>query len=592
MKRPLVALMVLAVAQAGSGQSCFRVVESGSRTGLPDCRVRCTDGQGAWLTDASGSVCVPARCDSVGIEKAGFTTVWASLAVAEKNGTVEMTTLAGTLLKEVVIEHWPRRRDRQALAATGTVDSSLAAGFERSSLRSAAQWMPGVQWDERGHGGSARLSIRGSLLRSPYGVRGVKVYWGPFPLTLADGSTPLELLDPLLVGSLDITRSVGSPMHGSAPSGLLHASGPFRGASGTDATVEAIGGSFGYSRVGALARTNQNGRVFSYGVVHQRHEGYRQQESSARDQAFIASSFVYKKSTSHLFLTWQKASWDLPGSLDEATAENDPTAARAYSVLLDAHVDKQQLMGGLANELRLGEDLMVRIGVHGQLIDKTNPYGTSAVNCGYKEETVRAAGTRVALGGDRLFKLPIAWDLGMEALAERDRLEEYGYVDRTMGDLKVNGDTRVTNLNAFATTLTRLTRRLTLHAGVGMERTHYDHADRITDSRNKRTTTPLALPYAGAEQVLGGGYKLHLRYAQSVSRATVWELLGSSGLFNRGLRGEQVREWEVGVSNELTGAMVRADLTVFHRAVKDLIVQQQLDDLRAGGRLPAGGARV
>ncbi|MBP7513590.1 MAG: TonB-dependent receptor [Flavobacteriales bacterium] len=580
MKRPLVALLGLAVALAGSGQTCFRVVQEGSHDGLADCAVWCADGNGPWQTDAGGQVCIPTRCDSVRIEKAGYPVTWASVVVAEAKGTVEVGYAASTLLKEVVIEHWPRKRDRQALAATGTLDSTLIAGFERASLRSAAQWIPGVQWDERGHGGSTRLSIRGSLLRSPYGVRGVKVYWGPFPLTLADGSTPLEMLDPLLVGSLDIVRSVGSPMYGSAPSGLLLAGGPFRSAVGTDATVEATGGSCGYYRLGAVARTNKDGRLFTAGLVHQRNDGYRDQESNARDQAFIASSFALKKSVTRVFVTWQKASWELPGSVDERTAEEDPRAARAYSVLLDAHIDKEQVMGGLANELRLGENITVRGGMHGQLIDKTNPYGTTAANCGYKEETIRAFGARLSIGGTRSFKLPIAWDIGLEALTERDRLREQSYVDRRIGDVKVNGDTRVVNLNTFATTVTRLGRKLTLHAGVGMERTDYDHTDWVAGTQKKLSTTPRALPYAGLEQVIGSGYKLHLRYAESMSRATVWEFLGSSGRFNSTLRGEHVREWELGASNELAETPVRADFTVFHRLVEDLITQKQISEGR------------
>lgn len=575
MKRPLVALMALAAAFAGSGQSCFRVVEDAGQKGVEGCSIWCTNGDGIWYTDADGKVCVPLPCDSIRIEMPGFQPTVASTVVAEARGFIPLESVVSTPLKEVVIEHWPRKRDRQALAATATVDSALIAGFERGSLRSAVQWVPGVQWDERGHGGSARLSIRGSLLRSPYGVRGVKVYWGPFPLTLADGSTPLELLDPLLLGSVDITRSVGSPMYGTAPSGLLIGAAPFRSAPGSDASIEAIGGSYGYYRLGAMARTNNAGTTFTAGLIHQRNAGYREQESSARDQAFIATAFAFRKSVSRVFLTWQKAAWDLPGSVDLTTAEQDPQAARPYSILLNAHLAKEQIMGGLANELRLGEHLTVRSGVHAQRIDKTNPYGTSAGNCGFKEETIRAVGARLSMCGDELFNLPTAWDMGLEVLAERDHLRELGYVDKVLGEIKVNGDTRVANLNAFATTVTRIGRSTILHAGVGMERTDYDHNDHVVGRLSKRTTTPKLLPYAGLEQTLHGGYKLHLRYAENVSRATVWELLGTSGVFNNSLQGERVREWEFGASNEFAGTPVRADFTVFHRSVADLIMQNQ-----------------
>lgn len=570
--RPLVALMALAAALSGSGQSCFRVVQAPHWAGLAACAVRCQDGEGPWYTDQEGNICVRSVCDSVRIEKQGFASRVVSLVDANRTGIVQLAWSISEL-DPVHVEPWPRKRDRQALAAAGTADSSLLAGFERSSPRSAAQWLPGVQWDERGHGGSTRLSIRGSLLRSPYGVRGVKVYWGPFPLTLADGSTPLEVLDPLLLGSLDVVRSVGSPAYGSAPSGLLLGNAPFRSDAGSDASLEATGGSYGYYRLGAMARTNNGSSAFTAGVVRQRSDGYRDQEWSARDQAFVTSRFSHKQSTTQVFLTWQKASWGLPGSLDEKTADEDPRSARAYSVLLNAHLDKEQLMGGIANELRLGEHLHVRSGVHGQMIDKTNPYGTSAANCGYKEETVRALGARLSLGGDALLALPTAWDIGVEALSERDHLRELYYVDAIPGDVKVNGDTRVTNLNAYATTVTRLGRNTTLHAGAGMERTRYHHEDELAATVNERSSTPTILPYAGLEQTLHNGCQLHARYAESLSRPTVWELLGGSGKFSTSLRGEHVRELEVGLSNALARTDVRADLNAFHRRVDDLIMQ-------------------
>ncbi len=572
MLRSLVLLFSLAAASTVAGQWCVTVVQGSHYLPVVGCAVQCSDGIGAWETDASGRVCPHFPCDSIILGKTGFVSRTVALSDLEKNGTVQLQW-AISELPPVEVEHWPRKNDRRALAAASTSDSTLLSGFERSSLRSAAQWIPGVQWDERGHGGSARLSIRGSLLRSPYGVRGVKVYWGPFPLTLADGSTPLEVLDPMLLGSVDIVRSVGSPAFGSAPSGLLLGKAPFRTADGEDLTLEATGGSYGYYRLGTTARTRSANSSLSVGLLHQRNDGYRQQEWSARDQGFITSQLRHERGSTQVFFTWQQASWALPGSVDAMTARSRPRSARPYSVLLDAHVDKEQLMGGMANEWSISEALRLRSAVHGQMIDKTNPYGTSAANCGYKEETVRAAGVRLSLGGDRLFSLPTAWDLGLEALKERDHLRERDFVDAVLGDVKINGDTRVANLNAFLTTVTRLGRGTALHAGLGMERTSYQHEDHVAGTINDRATTPHLMPYAGVERTLNGGYALHLRYAESVSRATVWELLGTEGTFNTDLRGERVQEWEFGVSNTQTENPITADYHLFHRVVDDVIVQ-------------------
>jgi iron complex outermembrane recepter protein len=540
-------LIALALVLAGQGQSCFKVIDAVDRKPVVNCMAFCADGSLAGTSDALGRICVLVPCSRFELRSADHVTITTSLSEALLVGEVELPPHT-VELRAVEVEPWPRTQDRQALAAVSVIDSALLTTFERSSLRSAAQTSPGVQWDQRGLGGSQRLSIRGSLIRSPFGVRGVKVYWGPFPLTLADGSTPLELLDPQVVGSLEVIRSIGSPVFGSAPSGLLLAAAPFRSAPGRDLGIEVTGGSYGFYRAGIMARSTDEQNALAVGLLRQRNDGYRQQEWSARDQAFITSRLRHKRGHTQLFLTWQNASWALPGSLDSLTATNEPQRARAYSQAINAHIEKQQLMGGMATELALGKRIRVRSGIHAQLIDKKNPYGTSVALSGYKTETIRAAGARLTLSGDRLLgRAPIAWELGLEALLERDRLEENTYANAVYGELRVNGDSRIGNLNAFAMTTTKLCARTLFHAGLGVERTSYRHTDLLADSQQRLGTEARPTPLLGVEYALTGYSRLHVRYAQSVNRPTMGELLGSAGLFNTGLRGEEASELEAGI---------------------------------------------
>lgn len=574
MKRPLVALLVLAATHPGSGQSCFKVVDAQERP-VVACQVRCITNPSTLFPDAGGLVCLPFPCDVLIINAPGFQEAQVGPSAAIAGGTILLERVANDL-GAVHVEPWPRADDRNALATATRLDTSLLQGFERSSLRSAVQWIPGVQWDQRGHGGSNRLSIRGSLMRAPFGVRGVKVYWGPFALTLADGSTPLELLDPVLVGQVDIHRSVSSPLYGSGPSGLLLARPPWASDSTSIADVNASAGPFGFFRLSALALQHEGSRSISAGVVRQRSDGYRQQEWSARDQAFIVTRFVHWGGTTQGFITWQQASWALPGALDATTAEQAPRSARPYSRLLNAHVDKQQLLGGIATEIRATRDLRLRSGVHAQLIDKVNPYGTSSANSGYKVETVRAAGARLALAMDSIAHLPVAWEAGMEALFERDEWNEHAFVDAVLGDTKVDALTRVANLNAFFVSSARLGERSRLFAGIGLERTRYAHTDQLWDRTNTRTTDAKATPYMGLERRMRSGHRLWLRLAQSTSRPTVWELLGGEGAFNPDLKPEQVREWEFGLSNDPGDDPVQGAFTLFHRMVRDMIVPRSL----------------
>ena len=203
-----------------TAQWCFTIVDASDLRPIPGAFVICGNPAEVITADTVGQVCLQVPCARFEVKGAGHRTHVVELATVLAHPTVALEAEVRELAPAIV-EPWPRPQDRQALASFSVADSALLKAGERSSLRNAVQQVPGVQWDERGHGGSARVGIRGSLQRAPFGVRGLKVYWGPFPLTLADGSTPLELVDPLITGSVDEVRSVGSPADGSAPSGLL-----------------------------------------------------------------------------------------------------------------------------------------------------------------------------------------------------------------------------------------------------------------------------------------------------------------------------------------------------------------------------------
>jgi iron complex outermembrane receptor protein len=69
------------------------------------------------------------------------------------------------------------------------------------------------------------------------------------------------------------------------------------------------------------------------------------------------------------------------------------------------------------------------------------------------------------------------------------------------------------------------------------------------------------------------GTVLHARYAESSSRPTVWELLGTKGTFNLELEPEHWREVEFGLRND--GAVTSAGFAAYYRSVDDLIAEKQ-----------------
>lgn len=558
-------------------QSCLLVVRM---DGTPSAGLIVRDRWGATVgtVDAFGRFCTEDPPDTLVFHAKDLMTLRMAWTEAKLAGKVELQAVPrATELEAVAVRPWPSPRERQALAAVSTVDSMDLRMYDRASLRSPLLWVPGVQMDERGQGGSTRFSIRGSLLRSPYGVRGVKVYWGPFSMTLADGSTPLELLDPALVGTLDVVRSIGGPVFGSAPSGLLLATPPERQDTGSDVSISGTGGPDGYFKLSGELRTRvANGNTLSLGLLRMGNDGYRDQEYARRDQVWITQRYALPKGNVRIFLTGQKAAWGLPGSLDSLTAAEQPRSASPYSQQIDARVEKTQLFAGIAVEQRVWQELLLRSSLQVQAIDKVNPYGTSPFYGRYKDERIRSAGSRLSLGRTlRRNNVSFSWEMGLEALLERDQLQERAFVNAVPADLRTDADTRVNTLNGFLSTRTLLGARTTIFVDLGTEATAFRHVDELRNEETSDAPTGELYPLLGVERTFSDQLTGHLRYAQSTSRPTIWEILGSTGIPNTALTAEHVKEAEAGVAFRNNGTAVAVN--AYMRRTQDLILPQRVD---------------
>ena len=98
-------------------------------------------------------------------------------------------------LNAVTVKGYAYDRPSSEVPATiGLVKEHDLNRFSNVSFLPVVNTIPGVRMEERSPG-SYRFAIRGSSLRSPFGVRNVKFYWNGLPLTDASGNTYLNLVD-------------------------------------------------------------------------------------------------------------------------------------------------------------------------------------------------------------------------------------------------------------------------------------------------------------------------------------------------------------------------------------------------------------
>ena len=127
-------------------------------------------------------------------------------------------------LNEVVVQGYMSKQPLTKSSASAVVlDTKELSKNSQQSLLPAVNSVPGIRMEERSPG-SYRLSIRGSLLRSPFGIRNVKVYLNDLPFTDASGNTYLNLVDPALIKRIEILKGPDGSLFGANSGGVAHLS--------------------------------------------------------------------------------------------------------------------------------------------------------------------------------------------------------------------------------------------------------------------------------------------------------------------------------------------------------------------------------
>lgn len=203
-------------------------------------------------------------------------------------------TLREIELDSVVVHAFNQNgRLRNTAAAVGYLNNAALRRFGAASVVEAVNTLPGVRMEERSPG-SYRFNIRGSALRSPFGVRNVKVYYNDLPLTDASGQTYLNSLGAYDYGSVEIIKGPGSSFYGAGTGGVLLINN-----SENDARffAEHTIGSYGLQNSYAALNTGDGLFQNRISFQHQQSDGYRAQSGLNRNVLNWSGTFSLNEST-------------------------------------------------------------------------------------------------------------------------------------------------------------------------------------------------------------------------------------------------------------------------------------------------------
>ncbi|RYD77765.1 MAG: Plug domain-containing protein, partial [Sphingobacteriales bacterium] len=184
-------------------------------------------------------------------------------------------TMAIATLDSISIHAFYGKNLLQTAAAVNYISSQQLERFSNRNILQAVNATPGVRMEERSPG-SYRLNIRGSAVRSPFGVRNVKLYYAGIPFTAPGGASMLNMIGYYNIGSLEIVKGPGGSVYGAGTGGVLLMEPSVAKSKFSAGTM---GGSFGM--MGAHASFHFNKNTVRY--EHLQADGYRNHTVMRRD---------------------------------------------------------------------------------------------------------------------------------------------------------------------------------------------------------------------------------------------------------------------------------------------------------------------
>ncbi|MCE7041603.1 TonB-dependent receptor [Dyadobacter sp. CY312] len=456
-------------------------------------------------------------------------------------------SLQARQLGEVTIQAFESRSTPlSTTASVGLISPKTLERFSPATWINAVNAISGVRMEERSPG-SYRFSIRGSMLRSPFGVRNIKFYWNGIPFTDAGGNTPLNALDYNSVQSMQIIKGPGSSVYGAGTGGvvLLQSNTESRSHNRVEQSI-------GVGKYGFQSRNTSlqvGGISVQYG--HSEQDGYRNHSAMGRDAfRFTSVGKLGKKGTLMLLGMYSDLHYQTPGGITLAQYQTDPKLARQSTAAVPgseaqhaAIYSKTALLGGNYT-LPLSDNWTQSNALYITTTDFANPFISN-----FEKRDEQGFGGRNTWQNNALIgSVKTNWTSGFEwqygKSAQRNYDNKGGIADKQ----QTVEDIRTTTLSVFSQLEVVLFSDLTATAGLSYNtfKYKYERFFPLPYSNEERSFDGILVPRFALNKIIGKTWSVTASYSSGFSPPTLQEVRPSAGGFRRDLNAEK------GINTEIT----------------------------------------
>jgi iron complex outermembrane receptor protein len=462
-----------------------------------------------------------------------------------------------------------------------------------NSFVTALNTVPGVRAEERSPG-SYRLSIRGSLLRSPFGVRDVKIYFDEIPLTDAGGNTYLNSVDISQIRHVEILKGPDGSLFGANSGGVVLLS-PVNRTDSNYLSAGVNGGSYGllHEKV-SLQNTGAKNR-FNFNQSYQTYDGYRQNSRMHRNYFQAGDAYKYgPNSELRALMLYSDLDYQTPGGLTLAQMQANPRSARLPTTTLPGAIDQKirintkMLLGGLVNDAQLTGRIRNVLAVFGNHVDFANPFITN-----YEQRDENTFGMRTYFELAAIPKEKFDWklNLGMEWQQTNSQISNYDNNAGEKGEVQKIDKINTGQHFFFARYAADILKRLHIEAAASMN--YYGYKFRNLQPLNetdftKRNFDAVVMPRLALSYQITNDFIWRASVSRGYSSPTTAEVRPTDNVINTGLQAQLGWNYETGFRLRDKEQLFMLDASVFYYKISNTIVRQLHPDeteyyINAGG---------
>lgn len=591
MKRFTITILLFLFSTALFAQQTLRGRVTDQETGvsIPGASIIITGTANGVQSDANGNFELKSNNDikSITVSFMGYQSRTVAVSATSHFINVGLLT-SSTNLNTVTVTGY--NDNRPLLQTAGAISILSASDIRRNNnvdILPALNSVSGVKMEEEAPG-DFKISIRGSALRDPYGIRNIKLYWNDIPLTSPDnsGSHPLSF-DPETMGSIEIIKGPAGSIYGAGIGGVILFKNDKPKFDQDQLSITGTAGSYGLIKGAAAYKTSTDNFSLNANVEDLHYDGYRQNEWSNRRSINLFSQFyVSPKRTISVLANHAEGDFGIAGSVDGAWAYSTPRKGVQFAIDNKTGVNKYgYTLAGISQDYHITGNLVNTTSIYDDIQTLAHPYGQSAYYNGFLKQTASGYGARTKFTySPKLGSIQSRFTLGDEFQYENTLGNTFDITNDKPGTWPETGALQTSQIvistsnNLFAQAEFDLPAGFLFTVGSSLNTLKYNVTDLVPQSNAHNNYTgivsfdPTFSPRIALVKKISEDISAHASISSGYSPPTTSEARNADGSFNKTLKAENGTNYEVGLRGVTLNNRLNIDASVYQLNLNSAIL--------------------